>query len=112
MSLPKKYYVYVFINFILYNNLTTQMMADKAETLKASANTPLAKTLMGATSSQSRVKFVKSFLYTQPIIWMNNYNNLHLKFLFFLQCTFLKNMLTMKKSYLMVNANDLFYNDT
>ena len=73
----KKYYVYVFINFILYNNLTTQMMADKAETLKASANTPLAKTLMGATSSQSRVKFVKSFLYTQPIIWMNNYNNLH-----------------------------------
>ena len=87
-------------------------MADKAETLKASANTLLAKTLIGATGSQSGGKFVKSFLYTQPIIWMNNYNNLHLKFLFFLQCTFLKNMLTMKKSYLMVNANVLFYNDT
>ena len=68
MSLPKKYYVYVFINFILYNILTTQLMADKAERLKASANTPLTKTLMGATGSQSGVKFVKSFLYTQPII--------------------------------------------
>ena len=42
---------------------------------------------------------------------MNNCNNLHLKFVLFLQCNVLDNILAMKESYVMANANVLFYNE-
>ena len=66
---------------------------------------------MGATGSQSSVKLVILFLYTQPNSSMNNCNNLHLKFLLFLQCKFLENISTMKESYVTTNANLLFQNE-
>ena len=55
---------------------------------------------------------MKPFLYTQQASSMNNCNNLHLKFLWFLKCSFVKIILTKNESYMMANANILFDNET
>lgn len=54
------------------------------------------------------VKCVKLFLYTQSASSMRNCGNLRLKFLLFLQCKFVKNILAMKEAYVMANANLYF----